>query len=688
MTVATSEVTIGDLRLTWDSEEPVAIAQIGPSSFVGRARTELVQLFTAAEQRARTSQAYVRSAVGRRLRYVRHDRHDHDTYSELVIEQNDPATLLTVRTFIAQPTGVNAYRVHSVVRNDGASPVVLTAVNALTIGVGADQASLDAATLMRARSEWLAEDRWESAPLRHYLPNLTLPLHGQDGRGRMNVTSHGSWSTGEHLPNGFITNTTLNVTVGWQIETSSGWTWELCQLQDGAVLTLLGPTEQENDYAAAARPGEEITGVGSVIAVTSGDAAGANAELTRYRRWLRSEYRSEDDMPLVYNDFMNTLMGEPSTEELLPLIDGAAAIGAEVFCIDAGWYADPAAGDWWSTVGEWQQADQRFTHGFDHVLETIRARGMRTGIWLEPEVIGVHSRIAELLPEEAFFHRRGARVREHDRYHLDFRSPAATAHVDTVVDTLVGKGISYFKLDYNINPGSGTDSGAEGEGAGAGLLGHSRAYRDWLLSVRRRHPDISIENCSSGAMRADYHLLAVTQLQSTSDQQDFRRYAPIAASAPLSIVPEQCGNWAYPAASMTDDETSFTLVSGLAGRFYLSGFLHELRPRQTALTGEAIALHKLWRPWLTEATPFWPEGLPAWDDDIVVLGLRSNTTERLFIWSRATTANTVDVPDGDPWTQVFPAARDEDRTVIASSREPVQFAAGASAVVLERSVTP
>ncbi len=73
-------------------------------------------------------------------------------------------------------------------------------------------------------------------------------------------------------------------------------------------------------------------------------------------------------------------------------------------------------------------------------------------------------------------------------------------------------------------------------------------------------------------MRADYHLLAVTQLQSTSDQQDFRLYAPIAASAPLSILPEQCGNWAYPEAGMSDDETVFTLVSGLAGRFYLSAF--------------------------------------------------------------------------------------------------------------------
>ncbi len=41
---------------------------------------------------------------------------------------------------------------------------------------------------------------------------------------------------------------------------------------------------------------------------------------------------------------------------------------------------------------------------------------MRVGLWLEPEVIGVHSPVAATLPSEAFLQRHGRRVREHDRY--------------------------------------------------------------------------------------------------------------------------------------------------------------------------------------------------------------------------------------------------------------------------------
>ncbi|WP_328550368.1 MULTISPECIES: hypothetical protein [unclassified Streptomyces] len=51
------------------------------------------------------------------------------------------------------------------------------------------------------------------------------------------------------------------------------------------------------------------------------------------------------------------------------------------------------------------------------------------------------------------------------------------------------------------------------------------------------------ENCSSGGMRWDHALLSRLQLQSTSDQQNLQLYAPIAASAPTAVTPEQGAVW-------------------------------------------------------------------------------------------------------------------------------------------------
>ena len=629
--------------LSWDDEHPVALIGIDDSTFLGRRGVPLVEVFSADEQRSRTSQAYVRSAIGSRLRHVEHSEHATPTETSLSVTQRDESTGLVVRTSITRPRAARVISVRTEIENASDTSIVITAVSSATIGFGATEDDLDDVLLAIAESEWLAENRWQERALRSRLPRLNLGLHEQDGRGHFGMTSHGAWSTGEHLAAGILTSVTTGEAIGWQIETSGAWHCDLSQGRDGGTFSLLGPTDLQHQFARRLEPGERFETVPVAIAASDDGRDGVVAELTRYRRWLRADATDRDHLPVIYNDFMNTLMGQPSTEALLPLIDAAADSGAEVFCIDAGWFADPAIGDWWSTVGEWREAPRRFTGGLIRVIDRIHDRGMRSGLWLEPEVVGVESPVAGLLPDDAFFTRLGRRVREHDRYHLDFRHPAARAHLDDTVDHLVSAfGISYLKLDYNINPGAGTDWRATV--AGDGLLGHTRAFRSWLVDLQERHPHLLIENCSSGAMRADASLLSVTHLQSTSDQQDFRLYPPIAASAPATILPEQCGNWAYPHVGMTDEETAFTLVTGLAGRLYLSGFLDTLRPAQSELVREAVRTHTELRGVLGQLEPFWPMGLPGWDDAAICLGLRGPDASYLIVWDRSDDVASFTVP--------------------------------------------
>src|SRR5699024_12205592 len=94
----------------------------------------------------------------------------------------------------------------------------------------------------------------------------------------------------------------------------------------------------------------------------SSDVCFPISQLTSYRRWLL-RHRRDEPMPLVYNDFMNTLMGQPSTQALIPLVKEAGALGLDVFCIDAGWVASPALGDGRAAIGEWNEAKDRFDDG-------------------------------------------------------------------------------------------------------------------------------------------------------------------------------------------------------------------------------------------------------------------------------------------------------------------------------------
>src|ERR1700684_4172068 len=176
-------------------------------------------------------------------------------------------------------------------------------------------------------------------------------------------------------------------------------------------------------------PGGNLARV--AFAVSNQGFEAAVAGLTTYRRAVRRPHEDHRRLPVIFNDYMNTLMGDPTTERLLPLIAAAAQTGAEYFCIDSGWYTDIGE-DWWDAVGAWKPSQTRFPNGITEVLDHIRAAGMIPGLWLEPEVVGVNSPVAGKLPAEAFFQRDGALVVEHGRYHLDRRHPAPVKHLAEV----------------------------------------------------------------------------------------------------------------------------------------------------------------------------------------------------------------------------------------------------------------
>ncbi|WP_443729043.1 glycoside hydrolase family 36 protein [Streptomyces adelaidensis] len=581
------------------------------------------------------------TAFGTRLAYQGHhsDSANHVAgagdvgWERLTVELHDPATGLTAFVELSSPTGVAALRSRVRLRNDGRDPLVVQSVSSLLLG---GLPSPDALDVHRARNDWLAECRWYSEPLRDTVADISVDAHQHDSRAALGLTGRGSWSSDGHLPMGALTERGGDGRAWvWQVESPTGWRWDLGERAHGTYLALNGPTDAEHQWRVRLAPGEEFTTVPTVLALGRGldEAFGA---LTAYRRAARRPHPDHEGLPVVFNDYMNTLMGDPTTEKLLPLIDAAADAGAEYFCVDSGWYDDSVDGGWWDGVGEWLPSPRRFPGGgIRAVLDRIRERGMVPGLWLEPEVVGVRSPVAAELPPEAFFQRDGVRLSEQGRHHLDLRHPAARAHLDKTVDRIVGDwGVGYLKLDYNIVVDPGTC--APGDLApGAGLLGHAHAYLDWLSGVLDRYPGLVIENCASGGMRMDGATLAVSQLQSTSDQQDPLRYPPIAASAPTAVPPEQGAVWAYPQPDFDDDLITFTLGGALLGRIHLSGHLDRMTERQLALVREAVDTYKTIRGDLAHALPFWPLGLPGWTDEWLALGLRvPGGASYVSVWRR------------------------------------------------------
>ena len=485
----------------------------------------------------------------------------------------------------------------------------------------------DDASLLIPHNSWQQELQWKENSLSQLGSNFFV--HNTSSGKRVQVRSIGSWSSGEYAPMGCLRNRTKGTMTFWQIEHNGSWNWELLEHGSKYHLVVTGPNDTDHHWYKALAPGERFTSVPAALGMVVGGEDETFSVLNQYRRRIRRANRDNENLPIIFNDYMNCLWADPTTEKELPIIDAAAALGCEYYCIDAGWYTDEE--DWFPTIGEWIPSEKRFPNGLKEVTDYIRAKGMVPGLWLEIEFVGSKCDLVHKVDKSWFFHRHGKIADFRGRYQLDFRNPEVRAYTRGVVDRLIRDfGIGYFKIDYNCNCYAGTDW--ESDSLGDGLLDHNRAYLQWLDDIFEAYPDLVLENCSSGGMRMDYALLSRHTIASASDQEAYLKFSSIVANAPTGMTPEQTAVWSYPRAEADREEIIFNCVSSSLCRIHQSGNTATLPESHKDIIREQYAFYKAIRRDLPKALPFWPLGLAAEGDDWMALGLDFGSCRRIALW--------------------------------------------------------
>lgn len=543
---------------------------------------------------------------------------------------------------------LGALRSWTEVVNTGQNPVLLEYVSTAALpgaSLGGSRIWDQKMRLHIADNTWGGECQWRSGSLQDFGLSQVYSQAFDTGfsLNRVSISNQGSWSTLGYLPMGVLENTETGETLFWQIEHNGSWHWEISDIAKELYVLISGPTFREGHWSKRLARGESFATVPATIGRVKGDLTTALQALNALRRLIRLPHPDMEKMPVIFNDYMNCLMAEPTTEKLLPVIDAAAEVGCEYFVVDAGWFATLEE-TWWTSVGEWKESPDRFPNGgFVRVMDHIRARGMVPGLWLEMEVVGITSPVARSSPDTWFFQRDGRRVSDHGRYQLDYRNREVRQHADGILDRVIRDyGVGYIKNDYNINAGPGTDLKADG--LGDGLLEHNRAFLAWMDSVMKRHPALVVENCASGGLRMDYASLCHHSIQSTSDQTDYRLTGIIAAASVSAVTPEQAAVWSYPLKNAGEEETVFNMVNALLLRIHQSGRIHEIAPRSLALVKEGIGYYKTIRKLIRRGQPIWPLGLARFGAPWASFGLVSGKTTLLAIWRFAGKQRTLDIP--------------------------------------------
>jgi len=582
----------------------------------------------------------VHSSLGTSLLFEEHKIIEHaDGREHLFLLRDEQPTGLCAELHYRFYNGLKTFTCHTTVHNEGTEDQGLEAVTSFALHGferKGEQPYDDRYRLHMMYNGWQKELQYRC----HTLPEMGLSssqaIGINNGSRMISISNVGSWSTKEYLPMAILEDRERGEYLAWQIEHNGSWHWEIGEHEGALFLNVTGPTELYGHWYHELHPGEAFDSVPVSITVGRSGAEDAVRELTLYRRHIRRANRDNEEMPVIFNDYMNCLWGRPTTAEEIPLIDIAAACGCEYYCVDCGWYS---AGKWWNNVGEWLPSEERFPRdeqfpeGLVSLLKYIRSKGMVPGLWLELEVMGLACPLAQDKPDEWFFVRHGKRVKEKSRYQLDFRNPEVRDFATGVIRRLVEEyGVGYIKMDYNIEAGIGTDQNADS--AGDGLLEHNRAYLAWLDGIFAAWPDLVIENCGSGGMRMDYAQLKRHSVQSTSDMEDYKMYATIAVNAPFALTPEQAAVWSYPLHPGDEEETIFNMVNVVMLRIHQSGHLFRLGERCQDLIREAISYFKQTRGDRKNALPFWPLGFVDYHSAWAALGLTGEKKSYLAVWRR------------------------------------------------------
>jgi alpha-galactosidase len=190
--------------------------------------------------------------------------------------------------------------------------------------------------------------------------------------------------------------------------------------------------------------------------------------------------------------------------ELKDIASRAAALGAERFVLDDGWFGrrdnDHAA------LGDWQVDPRKYPEGLTPLIDHVQSLGMTFGLWFEPEMVNTDSDLFRAHPDWALGPDDQIEGR-HQRV-LDMANPVVREYLyGKIAAILSAHAIDYIKWDHNrVLPAPDT---AQTEGTYA-----------LLARLRADFPGVEIESCASGGGRIDFGILRHTSRVWLSDSND------------------------------------------------------------------------------------------------------------------------------------------------------------------------
>ncbi|NUT73409.1 alpha-galactosidase, partial [Pseudarthrobacter sp. C4D7] len=270
-------------------------------------------------------------------------------------------------------------------------------------------------------------------------------------------------------------------------------------------------------------------------------------------------------------------------------------LGVERFVLDDGWFRgrrDDHAG-----LGDWYVDETVWPDGLTPLIDAVTSRGMEFGLWVEPEMVNLDSDIARAHPDwivgpSTAAHTDGGRLplEWRNQHVMDLVNPETWQYIFDRIDALLsGNNISYLKWDQN------RDLLEHGHAGRSSVHEQTLAAYRLFDELRKAHPGVEIESCSSGGARVDLGILERTDRIWASDCNDALERQSIQRWTGAVVPPELMGSHIGPTTSHTTARThdlSFRGITALFGHFGMEWDIRSVQGKDRGELRRIVALYK------------------------------------------------------------------------------------------------
>ena len=373
-------------------------------------------------------------------------------------------------------------------------------------------------------------------------------------------------------------------------------------------------------------------------------AEGLNGCAAAFQRHLRDRIitwaKPQTPRPVHYNCW-EAVYFDHDIPKLQDIATRAAALGAERFVLDDGWFGK--RDDDTTSLGDWTVDLRKYPQGLGPLIDHVHASGMTFGIWFEPEMINPDSDLYRAHPDWVLGDR--DQILGRQQKVLNMALPAVRDYLfDAIAAILAAYAVDYIKWDHNrVLP---TPDAAQ-----------TRGTYDLLSRLRAAFPQVEIESCAPGGGRIDFGIREHTQRVWLSDSNDALERLKIQHNAALFLPLAVTGSHVGPRKCHTSGRTlDIELRAWVAAQRHMGFEMdpRELDSREQQVLRDVTTWWKANRDWMERADIL---RLDAADPAVIAEQQLAEDGSRFVVFAGQTTPSSQIAPRPLRLTRLDPTAR-------------------------------